>query len=94
MDNFNNELFDELCHAMSLLKGADECRMFLEDICSIKELEAISQRLKVAALLKSGCNYQDIIAKTGASTATISRVNKCLRFGSGGYELVLGGKDK
>lgn len=72
------------------LKTIEECRTFFEDICTIKEMEAISQRLEVAAMLKAGKNYQEISRVTGASTATISRVNKCLQYGSGGYDLILG----
>lgn len=90
MDNFNIEIFDNLFEAIAELKTIDEVRKFFEDVCTIKELEAMSQRLKVAALLKSGRNYQEVSAMTGASTATISRVNKCLLYGSGGYKLVLG----
>ncbi|MBR2617316.1 MAG: DNA-binding transcriptional regulator, partial [Clostridia bacterium] len=58
-------------------------------VCTIKELMDITQRLQVASLLKEGKNYQEISKTTGASTATISRVNKCLLYGSGGYNLVL-----
>ena len=67
---------------------------FFEDICTIKELESLSQRLEVAAMLKSGKNYQEVTRATGASTATISRVNKCLLYGSGGYDMILGSEDK
>lgn len=91
---FNIENFDNLFSAILKLKTVDECRRFFEDICTIKELEAISQRLDVAMLLSEGKNYQEIIKACGASTATISRVNKCLQYGGGGYALVLKGREK
>ena len=97
MTNFHIENFDELFDAVLKLKSVDDCRKFFEDVCTIKELEDISQRLEVAKLLKKGCNYQSISKETGASTATISRVNKCINYGSGGYKLVLSdieGEDK
>ena len=89
MTNFHIENFDELFDAVLKLKNIDDCRKFFEDVCTIKELEDISQRLEVAKLLKKGYNYQGISKETGASTATISRVNKCINYGSGGYKIVL-----
>lgn len=86
-------LFDDLCEAMTGLKTGEDFRKFLIDICSVKEIEAISQRLRVAQLLRQGMNYQQIIAETGASTVTISRVNRCLKYGSGGYDIVLEERD-
>lgn len=70
------------------LKDLEECRNFFEDICTIKELDAISQRLMVAELLNSGKTFNEIAEISGASSATISRVNKCLMYGSG-YKSVL-----
>ena len=70
------------------LKTQEDCRLFFEDICTIKELQAMAQRLQVAARLDEGQNYNAVCEQTGASTATISRVNKCLLYG-GGYRLVL-----
>ncbi len=67
------------------LKTQEDCALFFEDICTIKELQDIAQRLEVAFMLHKGKNYQEISALTGASTATISRVKKCLIYGSGGY---------
>jgi TrpR-related protein YerC/YecD len=81
-----------LFEAMAKLTSADDFRLFLEDICTIKEIESMAQRLEVANMLKRGANYQEVSAATGASTATISRVNKCLVYGSGGYDLVLNGE--
>lgn len=89
MTNFKIETFDELFNAILKLKDVKDCQKFFEDVCTIKELEDISQRLEVARLLKKGLNYQTISKETGASTATISRVNKCLNYGSGGYDLVI-----
>lgn len=63
--------------------------MFFEDIGTIAEMKSLAQRLEVAQMLQSGCTYGDIAAQTGASTATISRVNKCLHYGADGYRLVL-----
>ena len=97
MEKFSIDAFDDFFVAVLKLKDIDECRKFFEDVCTIKELEDISQRLEVAKLLKKGCNYQSISKETGASTATISRVNKCINYGSGGYKLVLSdieGEDK
>ena len=74
---------------MLKLKSKEDCRKFFEDVCTIKELQDISQRLEVAKLLTDGKNYQEVSRLTGASTATISRVNKCLNYGSGGYKIVL-----
>jgi len=89
MENFHIGMFDELFAAVLKLKNTEECRKFFEDVCTIKELQDMTQRLEVASLLKQGNNYQEVSKKTGASTATISRVNKCLNYGSGGYNLVL-----
>ena len=93
MENFHMEMFDQLFDAVLKLEDKVQCRKFFEDVCTIKELQDITQRLEVAALLKEGKNYQEVSKKTGASTATISRVNKCLNYGSGGYNIVLNKKD-
>ena len=94
MENFSIEKFDEFFNAILKLESVEDCRKFFEDVCTIKELEDVSQRLEVAKLLKNGKNYQEISKLTGASTATISRVNKCLNYGKGGYNLVLDKKDE
>ena len=70
------------------LRSQEECRRFFEDICTIKELQAISQRMRVACLLDSGSNYLEVSEATGASSATISRVNRCLNYGSGYREAI------
>ena len=84
---------DQLFDAILALKDKDECYRFFEDICTISEIKAISQRLAVAKMLDTGVTYQEISQQTGASTATISRVNRCLQYGAGGYRLVLDKKD-
>ena len=75
--------------AILSLESEEECAAFFEDVCTIKEIQDISQRLSVAEMLNNGEKYQTIEEKTGASTATISRVNKCLNYGTGGYRSVL-----
>lgn len=89
MEKYRTEAMTELYRAIVSLQNEEECAAFLEDICTIRELQDISQRLSVAILLEEGKNYQDICRATGASTATISRVNKCLQYGSRGYQTVL-----
>lgn len=79
----------ELFRAILSLASEEECAAFFEDLCTIKEIQDLSQRLQVADMLNRGEKYQTIEQATGASTATISRVNKCLVYGSGGYRLVL-----
>ncbi len=88
MANFDIKTFDELFDAVLKLKNVEDCRRFFEDVCTIKELQDISQRLEVARLLKEGNNYQEVCKQTGASTATICRVNKCILYGRGGYDIV------
>ncbi len=75
--------------AILKLKTKEECEAFFEDICTIREIVDMSQRLLVATMLSEGKPYQEISKATGASTATICRVNKCLMYGSGGYKNVL-----
>ena len=94
MQNFDIKTFDELIEAILKLKSKEDCEKFFEDVCTIKELQDVTQRLQVARLLKEKKNYQEVSKLTGASTATISRVNKCLNYGSGGYSIVLDKKDK
>ena len=89
MKNTHSASLETLYRAITLLGTPEECRDFLEDICTVKELEDISQRLTVAQLLKTGKSYQVISKETGASTATISRVNRALVYGNGGYEAML-----
>ena len=80
---------DTLFEAILSLKTVEECYAFFEDACTIKEIIEIAQRLKAAKMLRNGVNYAEISKETGMSTATISRVNKCLEYGNGGYNIVL-----
>ena len=84
-----SEQIDELAKAMLLIGSKEEAYRFFEDIFTVKELQAVAQRLAVARLLKDKVTYQDIAEQTGASTATISRVNRSLSYGAGGYQMVL-----
>ena len=83
MKHINNEDWQLFCQAILSLESEEDCRTFFEDICTIKEVQDITQRLRVAAMLADKKNYQEISATTGASTATICRVNKCLTYGEG-----------
>ncbi|MHC1684501.1 MAG: YerC/YecD family TrpR-related protein [Clostridiaceae bacterium] len=93
MSDYNSKLkseaMDHLCDAFLKLETREECYRFFEDICTISEIKAIEQRLMVAKMLKDKKTYTDIAKETGASTATISRVNKCLHYGNDGYNIVL-----
>lgn len=93
MEKFSFDAFENLFSAILKLGSVEECKKFFEDVCTIKELQDISQRLEVAKLLTDGKNYQEVSKITGASTATICRVSKCLNYGAGGYNIVLGDKD-
>lgn len=84
-----NQQTDDLFEAILALETLDECYRFFEDICTVKEIQAISQRLQVVKLLIKNKTYHEIEAETGASTATISRINRSLNYGSDGYKLVL-----
>ncbi len=80
---------DELFEGVLSLTSVEECYNFFEDLCTITELRAMAQRFQVAKMLDEGQIYSDIVKETGASTATISRVNKCLIYGTDGYRMVL-----
>ena len=80
---------DELFEAVLTLKDSEDCYRFFEDICTINEIHAIAQRLQVAKLLSEKKTYNEIESMTSASTATISRINKCLVYGADGYKRVL-----
>ena len=85
MSNIRNEATDRLFKAILNLESVDDCYDFFEDICTIKEIEDLTQMLEVALLLDDGTNYQAISQQVNVSTATISRVSRCLRYGSDGY---------
>ena len=91
LDTTNEQsIFEYLVHAILMLQTPDECRSFLHDLCTESELQEMSRRLQAAIMLKAGYIYTDIAHKTGLSTATISRVNRCLKYGDGkGYLAVL-----
>ena len=80
---------DALYRAIISIQNEEECRSFLEDLCTVSELKAMAQRMDVAMLLDEGLIYSEILEKTGASSATISRVNRCLHYGAGGYRSVI-----
>ena len=89
MPNYRNESTDRLFAVIAQLKTAEECAAFFDDLCTIKEIRDMSQRLDTAVLLDEGCSYQKIADTVGISTATISRVNRCLSYGAGGYRAVI-----
>ncbi|WP_139905502.1 YerC/YecD family TrpR-related protein [Clostridium thermarum] len=92
MGDFKSRLesaeMDFLFDSILCLKNREECYRFFEDLCTINEIKALEQRMQVAKMLKQGKTYNDIAHITGASTATISRVNRALTYGSDGYNLV------
>ena len=83
-DKNTDLFFDAILH----LKTIDECYDFFEELCTVNELKSISQRIVVAKMLREKKVYSDIVDETGASTATVSRVNRSLQYGCGGYDLV------
>lgn len=84
----------QLCRAVLALENEEEVVAFLDDVCTIKEIQDMSQRLEVARMLSEGFVFNDISKATGSSSATISRVNKCLMYGPGGYQMVLDRMEK
>ena len=84
-----DQLSDQLFDAILSLNNNEECYEFFEDICTVSELKSLAQRLEVARMLETGHTYDDIVARTGASTATISRVKRCLHYGADGYKTIL-----
>lgn len=89
MNKIQTPEMDRLFQTIMNFKSMQECVAFFEDICTIKEIQDMSQRLEVARLLNKNISYTEISKATGASTATISRVNKCLIYGSDGYKQAL-----
>ncbi len=85
----NKPSSNTLYQAIASLKDEEECRRFLQDLCTISELKAMEQRIDVAMLLDDGLIYSEILERTGASSATISRVNRCLHYGAGGYKALI-----
>ena len=87
--NIHNERTDRLLDGILSLQNREEAYRFFEDLCTVNELESLGQRFEVAGMLREDRTYQDIAQTTGASTATISRVNRCLNDGTDGYVMVL-----
>ena len=89
MSKLQSKEADLLFEAILSLRDTQECYCFFEDICTIKELQSLIQRFQVACQLDAGKNYMEVYESTGVSSATISRVNKCLVYGNGGYRMAL-----
>ena len=89
MEKIHTRQVDELFEAILTLRNIEECYDFFEDACTVKEILEIAQRLKTARMLSDGANYAEINRETGCSTATISRVRRCLEYGKGGYKTVI-----
>lgn len=89
MDVLHTATIERLFQAISNLESVDECYDFFEDLCTIKEIQDMAQRLETAILLKRGMSYSEITAQVGVSSATIGRVNRCINYGSGGYEAAI-----
>ena len=88
--NKKDQIRSELLYESILtLQSVEECRNFFQDLCTMSELRAMEQRMEVAVLLSDGMIYNDILERTGASSATISRVNRALQYGADGYQTVL-----
>lgn len=89
IDKLRGEQLDQLFDAILSLKDREECYQFFDDLATMNEIQALAQRLSVAKMLDEGETYQEIANQSKASTATISRVKRCLQYGSGGYRIVL-----
>ncbi len=89
ISKIKNENTDSLFEAILTLKTLDDCYAFFDDLCTVPEIKAMAQRFAVAKMLDNGEIYTEIVAHTGASTATISRVNRALNYGSDGYTLAI-----
>lgn len=87
--NPRKEPTDSLYQAILTLQSLEECKRFFQDLCTVTELQAMEQRFEVALLLDDGLIYNDVLERTGASSATISRVNRALNYGADGYRTVL-----
>lgn len=89
MNKFDTPQIRRFFKAITMLKTEEECARFFEDACTVKEVEEMSARLKVAEMLNSGNSYQEVISQTGISSATISRVSKCLNKADSGYAIII-----
>lgn len=81
-----NETTDALFDAILSLETREDCYKFFEDLCTVKEISDMAQRLEAAKMLLDGCTYEQIVKTVSISTATISRINRCIQYGSGGYQ--------
>lgn len=88
-DKLRDRSVDQLFESILSLQTVEECYRFFDDLCTVGEIKSLAQRLEVARMLRKGYTYHQIESETGASTATISRVKRCLHYGSDGYALVL-----
>ncbi|GIM45454.1 hypothetical protein DNHGIG_10030 [Collibacillus ludicampi] len=89
LDKLRDKTVDQLFEAILQLKTLEECYQFFDDLCTVNEVQSMAQRLEVARMLRKGHTYNQIEQETGASTATISRVKRCLNYGTDGYSLIL-----
>src|SRR3954453_18328910 len=89
LNKLNKKKVEQLFHAILKLETIDDCYRFFDDLCTVGEIKSLAQRLEVARMLQEGRTYHKIETETGASTATISRVKRCLNYGNDGYEFVL-----
>ncbi len=89
MTKLHTEQIERLFEAITKIENEEECFAFFEDLCTVKEIQDMSQRFETALMLKDGKSYSEITAEVGVSSATIGRVNKCLNYGTGGYDSVI-----
>ncbi|MGC4378563.1 YerC/YecD family TrpR-related protein [Fictibacillus sp. Mic-4] len=89
IDKLRGKALDQLFEAILALKDVEECYRFFDDLCTMNEIQSLAQRLEVARMLREGMTYHKIETETGASTATISRVKRCLNFGNDAYQMAL-----
>ena len=90
IDKLKGKELDQLFNAILSLKDLDECYRFFDDLCTVNEIQSLAQRLEVARMLEEDKTYHMIETETGASTATISRVKRCLNYGNDAYAMALG----
>ncbi len=88
-EKLRNKETEQLFMALASLKSIEEFEAFFDDLCTVNEIKSLSQRLEIAKLLQAGTPYTEIVRRTDSSTATITRVNRCLQYGSDGYTMVL-----
>ena len=89
LDKLKDKEIDQLFEAVLTLETLEDCYRFFDDLCTVGEIQSLAQRLEVARMLRQGHTYNKIESETGASTATISRVKRCLNYGNDGYQLAL-----